>query len=511
MRKLLVASQKSGVGKTTTSMNLAAAAAAAGARILLLDADPLSTITDSLNLAEHPRRQTLRQMGFDLPGVLISDFVPGLDIFSPYGNGRCTDSELAELLRLITSPPCQEGYGCLIVDTPPFLGAKPSQMLSVCDELMVVMQAESMAYRTLPAFLELVQRSRGEGQDIQIRGILLTLPESEIPGGRWERELRGRFGNRVLAPVIPYDEEVRKAQQAHQIVSAAAPERPAAQAYHALVSSLELAAQRRPKGELAEVPLLAAAAQFSPVGVGASGPSFGLDLPTAPLGEAPPEFEAVAEFQPVDESAWRAEQPVALDPIADDPVVSDKSTVIEHNDLPPTPRLPHAPLHEQLPQPSSSPDPAPLPAVAPSSQLQAERGEKTSTLAPQQRVDEAPSSSWAFLWVGLAMVAGVGLRFIQLPNFMLPLVVGVAVTAGVVLALRLMSIGAGAVRLDGRSSSDERTARRGPVSKSNPPDGTLAVPAPQRETKALGAKRTVNERISPVVLRPTRFRPRREE
>src|SRR5947209_19499687 len=83
VRKLLVASQKGGVGKTTTSINLAGATAMAGARVLLLDADPLSSISNSLKLSEHPRRQSLRQAGIDLPGVLVADFIPGLDVLSP--------------------------------------------------------------------------------------------------------------------------------------------------------------------------------------------------------------------------------------------------------------------------------------------------------------------------------------------------------------------------------------------------------------------------------------------
>src|SRR5262245_1463566 len=188
VRKLLVASQKGGVGKTTTSTNLAAATALAGARVLLLDADPLSSIGSSLNLAQHPGRQPLRAAGIDLPGVLASNVLPGLDVLSPYEDGGCSDDELDHLLALVAAPSFRECYSCLIVNAPPFLGANPAQLLGTCDEFVLVMRAEPLAYRTLPAFLELAQRSRG-AQPMPMRGILLTLPEGEETGGRWEREL----------------------------------------------------------------------------------------------------------------------------------------------------------------------------------------------------------------------------------------------------------------------------------------------------------------------------------
>jgi chromosome partitioning protein len=412
------------VGKTTTSMNLAAAVAVAGTRVLLLDVDPLSTNSGSLNLAEQPRRQALRQSGFDLPGVLVSDFVPGLDIFSPYEDCRCSDGDLDELLRLITSPPCAEGYGCIIVDTPPFLGANPAQLLAIGDELIVVMQAEALAYRTLPAFLELVQRARGDNEKIHMRGILLTLPEGEVPGGRWERELRGRFGSRILPRVIPYDDAVNKALEVHQIVTAAAPETPVAVAYRDLAASLDLAAKRRPHGELTPSPLLAAAALFTPAGVGAKGGSLGLDLPETPVGGA--------------SSDWRAEPPEEPEPAASSAHL-DWLAGREDDDLPLAVPALSLPRSGRFARPVHSPRKTPLPALSPSVRPKAETKEQATT-KPVPRPSRAPQSfPTAFVWVGLAAVVGVGLRFVQLPDFMMPVVVGVAVTAGVVLTLHLLS------------------------------------------------------------------------
>jgi chromosome partitioning protein len=471
VRKLLVASQKSGVGKTTTSMNLAAAAAAAGARVLLLDADPLSSITGSLNLAEHPRRRPLREAGFDLPGVLVSDFVPGLDFFSPYEAGRCTDADLDELLRLVTSPPCQEGYGCLVVDTPPFLGAKPAQLVSACDEFVVVMRAEAMAYRTLPALLELVQRSRGDNQQLQMRGILLTLEEGEAPGGRWERELRGRFGNRVLPHVVPYDEAVGRELQAHQIVSAAAPEAPAAVAYQGLATTLGLAAERRREGAPAEAPLLAAAALFTPAVVGAKGSSFGLDLPETPLVDAPV-FEAAPKFQPAEEPAWRPEAPEQPEPPA-----PERRAEAEHSE-PLT-----GPKSGKFARPVLPPEKAPAPAVSPSAGRKEGAGSKAPAATAPEPAGEKGLSPLAFVWVGLAVAAGVGLRFVKLPDFMLPVIVGVAVTAAVVLALRLFV---------GGSDQPDQTSPARPVAPKGQ-DKSSTTPtrlAPRQDTRPLSRRTT---------------------
>jgi chromosome partitioning protein len=461
VRKLLVASQKSGVGKTTTSINLAAATAAAGVRVLLLDADPLSGVSQALNLAEHPSRRPLRADGIDLPGIFCPGVVPALDVLSPYVEGGCSDDEFAELLRLASSASVEGGYGCLIVDAPPFMGANPGPLLRSCDELVLVMRAEPMAYRTLPAFLELVQRSRRDGRGVQMRGILLTLPDGELPGGRWERELRGRFGARILPQVIPYDEEVVKCLEAGRVIAHAHPETPVAVEYHALVGSLALVGEEAAVANGTGSPLLTTAAALEAAGMP-------IGRPAVVMAGAPAEHsEATVADEVVAASAEIALPPATVPDSPEDTVHEPLPTAppLRRRPARPTPvrPVPRARPTEELSE-SEIPDldellarqalPRPLargsrlPAPSrPGTPVQAgdtpppSRSPKSSPeiKAPPPPVVPMTSNQPWMVWVGLATVMGVGLRFVQLPEFILPIAVGIAVAAAVILALKLLS------------------------------------------------------------------------
>jgi cellulose biosynthesis protein BcsQ len=454
VRKLLVASHKGGVGKTTTCINLAAATAQTGSRVLLLDADPLSAIGASLNLAEHPQRQSLRDAGIDLPGVLVTDIVPGLDLISPYEEGACSDKELNEVLTLLATSSFADCYSTMIVDTPPFMGANPVELLNVCDEFIVVMRAEPLAYRTLPAFLELVQRSKNPDRQVLMLGILLTLPEGEPMGSRWECELRGRFGPRILPQVVPFDDEVGKAQMMGQIVTLASPESSASQQYLALTETLSLKRGQASEGSLSSAsPLATLAASYQETRASAHGSSNPCDARSGggtatALAEPPRDHEEadVVPDYPTEESVADLDDELPL-PLPEEP------------DLPLENELPdlETPSDDfiQLPEPEPEPEPQPVAPrsalVRPAAPIRPSTGPR-SALPPKSsaRVPGKPSApamtppasglnASHLLWVGLAVAGGVALRFVRLPEFMLPIVVGLAVAGVMVLVLRLVA------------------------------------------------------------------------
>jgi chromosome partitioning protein len=425
----LVASQKSGVGKTTTSINLAAATAQAGSRVLLLEADPVGGISAALQLGQHPQRKPLREAGVDLPGVFVSEVLPGLDVLSPYEQGSCSDGHFEDHLKLVASPAFHECYGCLIVDAPPFMGANPAQLVSACDECILVMRAEAMAYRMLPALLELIQRSRRGHHAIQMRGMLLTLPESESPGGRWERELRGRFGSRILPEVIPHDEEAARASLSGHVITHSNPNAPSSVMYRRLVQTLGLASEARtaPTSRVASA-LLTAAASLQTAKSAVKIYGVNTPIPTPVPEDTPQLSRPPSDPLPTEEPLLPVCFPERTEPKKDVELSRPGRNGIKAATLPPRRSSP------KVPRPA-------FPAIAPAAPAPAPAAEApvapAATAAPGA---PAAARSWqAFwpLWILLAAGGGVGLRFLHLPAESVPVLVGVGVAVLVVALLRL--------------------------------------------------------------------------
>ncbi len=462
MRKLLVASQKGGVGKTTSSINLAAAVAAAGGRVLLLDADPLSNVSMALRLSEHPGRRSLRQTGCRVPGIVVPDVLPGLDVLSPYEDGSCSDDDFEQLLHLLATPELSGGYDCLIVDTPPFLGTKPPQLLAACDEYVLVMQAEDNAYRTLPAFQELVQRSKRGTKAAQMLGILLTLPEGEEPGGHQERELRSRFGTRILPHAIPFDAEAARARDAGQVLVHSAPDAPAARQFVGLVEKLCLKPTNgHAAGRTEESPLLRAAAAFQ--GGALATECVDLHAPSVATPENTP-LPAIARATTTRPSRKAVPPP---EPTEEPDLPTDAGILMS------MPEIPILRLSRLGPRkPPAEPKPA------------AESKKPATDRPALDKPARTGTSVW--LWVGLAIVLGFVLRFFAIPPRMAPLFIGAAVSAAVLLLLRL-------VLTPGEPAPRARPARAA---------APRPAPAPPQAAARPDSRKEVNARLAALTRRP---------
>jgi chromosome partitioning protein len=236
MRTLLVASQKGGVGKTTTALNLAAMAALAGKRVLVVDADPIGSVAASLNLeADEPSRAAAEEMG--LAGRLYETVLPGVDVLAPYSTEEFVEEELGNGLSVLRGLTGRQGYDLVLFDAPPSLWQRSRLLLEAARELLVVLRVEPLAYRTLPGFLEMLKSA---GSACRLVGILLTRGPGQPPNSPLEREMLERLRNRAMPCIIPHDPLAAEALLAGRPLLCHRPDSEAARAYLQLGRGLGL-------------------------------------------------------------------------------------------------------------------------------------------------------------------------------------------------------------------------------------------------------------------------------
>ncbi|MEY2909840.1 MAG: hypothetical protein RLZZ602_2363 [Pseudomonadota bacterium] len=212
MKTLAVANQKGGVGKTTTSVNLAASLAAMGRNVLLVDLDPQGNATMSSGVDKHEAELTAYE--------LLMGEAPLNDVAVPAGengfhvvpaNRDLTAAEI-ELLsvdgrerRLAEALATGFQYEFVIIDCPPSLNMLTLNALVAAKSVIITMQCEYFALEGLSALLNTIRRvSETVNSELEIEGILRTMYDprnsltNEVSG-----QLHKHFGDLVYRTVIP--------------------------------------------------------------------------------------------------------------------------------------------------------------------------------------------------------------------------------------------------------------------------------------------------------------------
>ena len=214
MGKILgVVNQKGGVGKTTTSINLAACLAIEGLRVLLVDCDPQANASSGLGFPRDDNRRSVYDL---LVGECTADQVilpTDLDKLSLVpGSNHLTGAniELANAddraLRLRNAlETARKNFELIILDCPPALNLLTLNVLAAAETLIVPMQAEYFALEGVSELISTLERVRGSvNPDLVIEGVLLTMYDDRTNLAQQVTEtLREYFRDRLYKTVIP--------------------------------------------------------------------------------------------------------------------------------------------------------------------------------------------------------------------------------------------------------------------------------------------------------------------
>jgi len=212
-RVFAVVNQKGGVGKTTTSVNLAAALAQAGKRVLLVDLDPQgnATMGSGVDKAKTPRTVYHVLLGLaEASSVCLPSESGGFDLLPSNRELAGAEIELVDLAdregRLKAAlETLDERYAFVIVDCPPSLSLLTVNALTAAQQVIIPMQCEYYALEGLSDLVGTIKRVRAHlNPSLEIAGLLRTMydPRSTLTQ-QVSQQLESHFGNKVYRTLVP--------------------------------------------------------------------------------------------------------------------------------------------------------------------------------------------------------------------------------------------------------------------------------------------------------------------